>query len=392
LIFCAGALLYALWPLREAYRSWNDFRFVYVAGVNWLHGISPYDFEAWVHSWRGVPHDFLAGSPTQPFVYPPHWAILAVPLGALPWAWATRLWDALSVAAFVAIIVLCGSMLGLGRRCWSRPGLWLLVAAATFSGVVRYALWESQMSLLPTLGVVGAVSAWRRGSRPALAAFSFVAALKPQIAALPLLFLLLNGGHAGVLRGAVWAAVVSIAALAPVGLAEFPEQFHRCLRLHLAAGFNQRDNFTSVSVLWAHARAAEAMFWVSPALALGAVGTLTWWRRSGGALAAVVDDPLCLLSLLASLSAALVPLHQYDLVLYTPVFFLPYRARPAWLSLALVVLVGLADRPHVFGGRLGRGDTEPWLTLGVAVLCAGALIVNQGGAAPARPLLPQASR
>ena len=378
LVVCAAALLYTIWPLREAYRSWNDFRFVYVAGLNWLRGISPYDFEAWVANWRGVPHDFLAGPPTQPFVYPPHWALLAVPLAALPWHWATRIWDVVSVAAFAATVALCGSMLG--RGSWSRPALWLLAAAATFSGVVRYALWESQMGLLPLLGVVGAVSAWRRGSPRALAAFAFVAALKPQIAALPLLFLLLNGGHAGVLRGGLVAVAVSVAAMIPVGLSRFPAQFHRCLRLHMGAGFNQRDNFTNLSVLWAHLDGADAWFWVSPALALAAIALLTMSRRRSpdGPLAAMLDDPLWLLSLLASLSAALLPLHRYDLVIYTPVFFLALRIRPLWLSLALVALVEAADRPHLLDRLLGHGAREPWLTLGVALLCTGTLVVNQG--------------
>src|SRR5690348_14713609 len=81
----AISLLYAVIPLVDAVRPWNDFAFVYAAGRTWVKGLSPYDFERWNAEWVAIrPPDTEVSQP-MPFMYPPYWGPLAVTFGVLPW-------------------------------------------------------------------------------------------------------------------------------------------------------------------------------------------------------------------------------------------------------------------------------------------------------------------
>jgi hypothetical protein len=62
----------------------------------------------------------LEGPTGRPFVYPPGFAVLLLPLGALPFSAAAVLWSALSLAAVLASVWLCLDLLGLSRgpRAW----------------------------------------------------------------------------------------------------------------------------------------------------------------------------------------------------------------------------------------------------------------------------------
>src|SRR5687767_9223577 len=203
-------MAYLVWPLREPQRAWNDFAWIYVAGRAWWEGVSPYDFPRWADIWVRVPVTFSSDPITQPYMYPPHWVVIAMPMSLLSLEAATRFWDAINVLALLATFQLTAKMLKTASNA-----VLLLIVLAILNGSVRYALWESQMSFVPTLAIVLAFSAWQKKQTAVIAVCTFLAMLKPQIGTLPLAFLLLNGAHAGVSIGAGAVVLVSFASLLP---------------------------------------------------------------------------------------------------------------------------------------------------------------------------------
>ncbi len=365
----AAVVIHTLWPLHRSHREWNDFFWVYVAGRTWWEGISPYDFPRWAAMWQSLPDSFSPGLPSQPFVYPPHFVLIAMPLALLPSPAATRIWDLINVLSFVATFWLAIDLLGRKiERPFREHGIWILVILAVVNGSLRWALWESQMSIVPTLGVVGAFWAHDRKKTRWLAVFAFLASLKPQIGALPLLFLLLNGGFQGVLLGVTAALVTSVLALVPVDIAQFPAQFADCVARHMNAGFNHKGTFSNLAALWATSAIGPRLFWIGPLLAFSWIGWLTLERRR-----TPIDSAWLLLLNLIAIPAFL-PLHGYDLVVYGPALILAYAIRPRSLLVALVIMVQVVGRMHFIEERLDIHPLAPYFTLALVMLGAAAFL------------------
>jgi hypothetical protein len=94
----------------------NDFSVYYTAARAVLEGIDPYS---------------VKGPSGRPFVYPPGFAVLLVPLAALPHAAAAVLWTALGFAAVLGSLWLCLDLLGVARgaAAWTVGGFTLLCSA-----------------------------------------------------------------------------------------------------------------------------------------------------------------------------------------------------------------------------------------------------------------------
>ncbi len=79
----------------------HDTRWLYVSGVSWLSGDSPYDIFKFQGHWierLGT----LAYGPVS-FVYPPTVALITVPLSSMSWRWAHVCLTAINIAALVGI-------------------------------------------------------------------------------------------------------------------------------------------------------------------------------------------------------------------------------------------------------------------------------------------------
>lgn len=217
--------------LRPGPNRWRDGQFLHVAGKVWLQGESPYRFEAFHAEWRATVAPKLRGL-ERSFVYPPTSAVLALPLGALPYDVARTLYDVLSLLALVGSAILTGRLL---RAEWTGPAT--LIALSVSSWQLGN-LFLGQTGLLALVGVLGAIWAHREG-RPWLGALAVVvASIKPQLSALPLLALLVMGGWRPVLYGAAFCAGVSVLAVAPAGL-EIVAQLEDSLARHLVIPFNR---------------------------------------------------------------------------------------------------------------------------------------------------------
>jgi hypothetical protein len=195
------------------YQVRNDFRLIYGAGRAVLrHGFSHlYDFEAQKAATEGL----ATGVYWQPYLNPPPLVWLALPFTAVPFGVAIWLWTVLLVAS--ALLA------------------WYLVAPG--DGLTRAAHLALFFGLFPTafglmvgqpgaLVVAGVAAAWwfAERRRPVVAGLALsIIAIKPQLALLVPLCLLVSG-HVRIF--AVWAvvtAVIGVAAIAMLG----PEGINR---------------------------------------------------------------------------------------------------------------------------------------------------------------------
>ncbi len=364
------AFCYLVWPLHETMRRWSDFAFIYTAGKSWLHGLSPYDIPSWREEWLAVRPVFWEHAdgiaPTQPFLYPPHWIGLASALALLPWPAANRLWDAVNLLSFVGLCAFSVALAPRNRSAAARIALYGGLALACLNGAVRYSFFNSQMSLLPTCAVVAAFWAARERRRAWLIAFVFVATLKPQIALLPLIYLLLNGSVIEVLLGSLAAALVSSITVLRVGPSLLLQQLSQCYAGHMQLAFNDLGHFTSVSSLFAGTRHAALAKSLSPLFGVGAVVLFSLWRRRSPRLAQ--RGPLWAIALCLAFSATFVPLHEYDLGLYTSLFVLLGEVRERSLAAALGGLAFLAGRVPVLEGITHLHPLAPCFALAISIL------------------------
>ena len=112
----------------------------------------------------------------MPYVYPPHWAPIAVLAALVPWAVASRAWDVVSVLSFAAAASLSIRLLGsAATNAVRRPGVWASVAFAALNPAIRYVCLAVADLSLRALGVVGAFWAWREKRVGWLAVFGFIA-------------------------------------------------------------------------------------------------------------------------------------------------------------------------------------------------------------------------
>jgi hypothetical protein len=129
-----GGAIYTAPPLRHLQRGWNDFAVIYAGGLTWLKGLSPFDVAAYRPQWSAITPSHFGGVAPQPqtFMYPPHFALFAVPLSLLRWTTAVRVWDAIGILSFVAVVVISSKIVALSRRAVaSDPFWWVFVALAT---------------------------------------------------------------------------------------------------------------------------------------------------------------------------------------------------------------------------------------------------------------------
>jgi hypothetical protein len=370
----AVACFYVLFPLRVRVRGWNDFAFVYAAGKTWLSGRSPYDFERWNAQWAAIRPPETVVSQPMPFMYPPHWAPLAFALAGLPWPVASRIWDVVNVAAHGATIALSLRMMGgPWRDALRRPAVWVFVALASLNPAVRYATWQSQTSVFVVLGIVGAFWAWHEKRRGWLVVFAFIAALKPQLSLLALAYLFANGAHVGVLLAGLAAALVGLCAMLP-HLSSFSQDYAHGYALHMQIAFNDPKNFSNLLALfdWSSTRHGFMPASTFSAMAAGLVVTLAR-RVDAPRPISALENPLWQLAFVSAISGALMPLHGYDLVVYTPVVMLAYELRDSWVSAALVAAVLFAGRPAFVEAHLHVAQASSYLTTAVLLTLVAAL-------------------
>jgi hypothetical protein len=145
------------------------------------------------------------------FVYPAYVAVVLAPFGRLEFTTAYLLWFGINLAAAVwTIQQLC-------RMFASSLGTRSVIFACLSWLPLQLTLFQGQLSLLPTLGVVKAMGALEEGSSWRAGAWLSLGLVKPQLVFFPLLALLVWGCWRGLLVVAAAGSAVMTGSIIVLG-------------------------------------------------------------------------------------------------------------------------------------------------------------------------------
>jgi Glycosyltransferase family 87 len=270
------------------------------------------------------------------FVYPAYVAVILAPLGRLGLTSAYLLWLGVNVAAAGwTIQQLCRMFAGsLGTRS--------VILACMAWLPLQLTLFQGQLSLLPTLGVVKAMGALEEGSNWRAGAWLSLGLMKPQLLLFPLLAFLVWGCWRGLV--VVAGASLAVMTVSIVALGFWIPEYWRFL-----GEYTQRG----------------------PALALYPKAMQNWRGLVTSVLG--IDGGWSVLCLIAGLSAVSVMLAVVLIRDCSPIA-LPHKRTSVWEPrYAVVVLLGLLSSPHSYMhdwvmalpagmalGRFGRELGQLW--------------------------------
>lgn len=348
--------------------DWLDGEFFFVAGKAWARGASPYDLDVFHAIWR----DHLPIAPFGSFVYPPTAVLLALPLAPFDANTAERLYDVANLAALIAVWGLGAALLRRARPETDPLLIVALIAATGFIAQVPGSLGIGQPGLFALLGILGAALCHLE-QRPWLGAgFVALASVKPQLALIPLVYLFAAGGHRVVVRGVVVAALIAAAGTAVPSFEHAWHGYRESLQFHREMGFNQGDEYSSLTALLANFGVRD--------LALG------WGVFLGAALAVVLgsrarasgEHLLLHLAVTLVLGLVFVPVHTYDWVLLVGAVMLLATARPRWAALSMAFAMVLLSRHRNIesGLRETLGSSTPLLWLVDVRVISGLLLLT----------------
>ncbi len=381
-----------------------DFRIFWLAGRLWLRGRSPYDeasFQAANQQYFGHVGSDIIDPAANIFPYLPYSSLVFLPLGALSFETALRLWTLLNYLLLAGVIGLSGYLLGgdgfaktarapvaspqehrLQRwrsSLWeaARTPAWTLGAAyyCTFQGTAMI-FFLGQTSLLASLGGLLALAAARQPASGlplvlgSLGVYSLV--LKPQLAVVFLGALLASGRWPLLVGGGAIAGLGWLLAISRTGFTANTTDFLATLARYQTLAPNQPQRLTGIIHLLDYGGGS-----VGSPLLLG-LGLLTGaWL--GWQFRADLTRPRSLVLLV--ILTLLMPLHLNDLVLSGLIAIAARRWPPAaglLLAPGLLLLwrAGNGSRLlHWYHPATEPGDANLVASVGLVLLLAGMLVI-----------------
>lgn len=320
---------------------WNhDTGFWYVAGKCWLRGASPYDCPTFLDTWKSELGTEPIGG-VRSFVYPPTIAVVAIPVALLPWNVATHVFRLLSFLAYLSTCLLLSRLLGKALSPSRYAGArWGYLALCGFLWPVAQTLSQGQTSLVVLWGMTAAVYGWSAGKRPWLIAGVVAACIKPQLAVLPLAYIAIRGGLQPVLLASCMAGVISLAAVVPTFSRQFLSEYADSLRIHRGLWENSPLIYDSLPSLLGSTGAAGIALNTGACAALLFAAWLAMKARRDECLPQATESiwDFCLLCVA---TAAMMPLHRYDMVVYVPVVSSLCLVKSRRMRFALLGLVAV---------------------------------------------------
>lgn len=153
----------------------------------------------------------------MPFIYPAYVGVLLSPLGRLPFVTALQTWSLINLAVILWTVFRISNLFSADLR----TRLSLLVVFLAWVPL-QLTMFQGQLGLLPTLGIVEAMLALRAGHEWRAGWWLSLGLMKPQLILFPLLALVVWRCWRAVAAFAIAAAAVSGISLAIVGF-WFPE-------------------------------------------------------------------------------------------------------------------------------------------------------------------------
>lgn len=302
------------------------------------------------------------------FKYLPAFAVLAIPLGAMPPAWAKRVWFATSLALMIVLLVLSLRLPVKGNGPLSLLVAWVLLTMGKFFG---HELILGQVNLLFAVVAVSsllALKAQRDALGGALIALAIV--VKPYA----VIFLPWLVGQRR--RRATLAAIAGLAAALALPLVRYG--FHRTVALHqewwqtvtgsTAPNLLNQDNVSIAAMFAKWLGPGSAASWLSVAVAvlLLLVAGYVITRRGG------IEFPE---GLEGSLLLTLIPLlspqgWDYVFLVATPaiVYVVNYRNELP-LGLRILTFAALATIGLSLFDILGRANYARFMALSIITIC-----------------------
>lgn len=302
----------------------SDFDFFYAGGRCWRSGDSPYRRELLQRSIQEIVVLEDAGFP-----YPPQSASVYVPFAFFPHPIARRLWLLLALASAGVIAWICAGLLGQppsGRP--SGPGVPLLVAGLILGcPFTAHAAWLGGSCLLAAAFLIASWTCLERGRAVLGGILLGLATFKPQMALLPVLWLILERRWKVLAVGAGTALLMAVPAMVVSGPAGAFVEW-----LNALSYSSQRKTLDGYWTQMGLDRFLRSLGLVVPdLLPLAVLSTVALW------LIRKRIDPRDVFPLLMGIAFQFIYLHDTDLVtLYpiVPAFARHLRGRPRALGVA----------------------------------------------------------
>lgn len=331
-------------------RERADFRAVLTGGLTIHDGMGHllYDEATERAVQRRVLAPYFLDNPDEvlPNSHPPFESLFVAPLMGLPYAVPFGLWTALEVAVLFAALWLLARAAPVNG-----PIRWLLIAGALAYHPFHLVLWTGQSSPLVLLGVCGLYAALQRRRVWWAGAGLALVLLKPQLAVIVVLILVLHRQWRPLLTAAgIW--TVATVAIMPIIGADWPLRYARYLASSAAWG---AEHFEYIPGMYnwrgfAHnllgGRLPELVNPLSTLLTLATLGLVVWvwWQTRKPRVVAIqpISDAVWAM---VGIATVLIPQHLYPHDLSLLIF-------PGWLIVA-----------NVTGGRWAVISPRGWLTL-----------------------------
>ncbi len=316
-----------------------DMRFLYLAGLYWREGLNAY-VPGSVH-----PADpWLAEAVARyDFAYPPQIAPLCMLLAAWSPVGARALMTGLNLAAALGLAALslrCArdpgrrSRAGLGDAAW-----WAIPALVLGNPSTAFVIWAGQTTLIVILALM---LGWRLARRDRWLIGGLllaIATIKPQVSALPMLWLVLERRWRVLAAAALGVAALAAVPLLISGPVQLMSDWSAAAWRYSAGSYNtlgSRMVFGLRNLLFVAGVDAPVLL----PLALLILGWF-WWSR-----ASVVDDDV--LPILVGMSLLFGFAHGYDIAALIPLIpafwrHVHERAAASVLALGLMLIVTLPN-------------------------------------------------
>jgi hypothetical protein len=356
----AGALAAALTLLSPRMElNFYDGRFFYLAARMFLAGESPYDLERF----RARLHETAQRYPDagtelhteiESYVYPPASLIVFAPLALLDYPAARQLFSLLNVlliplAAWMFVVFFDSASLARQRA---------LTLAAIVVGILHFSfattLILAQCDIVILVALAGTLLALQRRWVPVAVACGAIALVKPQLALIPILAIIVydRAWREGLmLLGAV--ALSNLLALLVIYHPGLAREMLDALIRNRGLEYNQAASGHGGLFLGAHLPAFAALNLVLIPGGVIAVLLAAWKRdRYPQHTALVASIVLTLYAL---------PLHYYDFVLLLVALLGCVTINAGLAALLIALAVGI-DREGAMQAMLARLSAPPWLT------------------------------
>jgi hypothetical protein len=313
----------------------HDLHHWYVSGRAWRAGLDPYKLENYLAVARTIPgidYEWIKLG----FSYPPHFAAFSLLISApATLEGAIALMLLLQLASIAVVASCCVRMLerekGGGADASAR---WVVPALVIGNPFTTHVVWTGQTALVAFACLLGCWQLRRRRGWEWLAGLLLAAAtMKPQVGALPVLWIALERNWRVLLAAVAGGLLFMIVPLVQVGPATLVVEWLDALRVY-TNGENPVSFYGHPNVFGFRSLLVAAKL-PAPTLAPVAIG-LVWVAWTARRYFSDLD----VLAIVMTIASLFVYVHDYDLALLAPVFAALWAASRS--SDARTVGVGVA--------------------------------------------------